>query len=361
MVPRVPDPCDVSAGCLWLLALPSPTEIILSFHSCIKSLNWGLPWVYQFWNTSVWQLHIITWDVIADLLLASPNFLSPSNPAAVCLDPTTALRFAIRPPSHRSPPPQWDRDLGWSGHGPKETHGQWWTKQMAGHVLDERFEKYSHLERSDPDQIPSAANYLVIFTCIPDKFKEDLGPWKPEVKAASTRISEMGCEKLKRSINPQSSKLQTKCLTILLCITIRYVESNKKMPSNSPNLEVCNPVQPAVRLFSTTLNPPEPSKVQKVHQFHQNHSTKIQHPSKIPWKFALKIPLDPPGPAAAQLPRWALAASSPGAPGAPGPSARHRGRARSSGRWRPVAGSWAPWAPWEKGKNMASMCHPSDA
>ena len=100
---------------------------------------------------------------------------------------------------------------------------------MAGHVLDERFEKYSFgTIRSYRKIISDLQLFKVIFTCIPDKFKEDLGPWKPEAKVASTRISEPGCEKLKRSINPQSSKLQTKRLTILLCITIRYVESNKK-------------------------------------------------------------------------------------------------------------------------------------
>ena len=147
---------------------------------------------------------------------------------------------------------------------------------MAGHVLDERFEKYSFgTIRSYRKIISDLQLFKVIFTCIPDKFKEDLGPWKPEAKVASTRISEPGCEKLKRSINPQSSKLQTKRLTILLCITLRYVESNKKNAIKFTQCEVCNQVQPAVRLFSTTLNPPEPS---KVHQFRQNqNSTNLFH------------------------------------------------------------------------------------
>ena len=47
---------------------------------------------------------------------------------------------------------------------------------MAGHVLDERFEKYSFgTIRSYRKIISELQLFKVIFTCIPDKFKED--PW----------------------------------------------------------------------------------------------------------------------------------------------------------------------------------------
>lgn len=99
---------------------------------------------------------------------------------------------------------------------------------------------------------------------------------------ASTRISEPGCEKLKRSINPQSSKLQTKRLTILLCITIRYVESNKK---NAIKFTQCGGLQPSATSRSTVFNNSQPTRTIKSpsippKSLHQNSKSQ-QNPMKI--------------------------------------------------------------------------------
>ena len=350
MVPWVPDPCGVSAGCLWLLALLSPTEIILFFHSCIKSLNWSKLGFTNF-ETQVFDNYIITWHVIADLLLASPNFLSPSNPVAMCLDPTTALRFAIRPPSHRSPPPQflWDRDLGWSGPL-KGAKGDTWP------VVDQTngwpcfrwtIWEVTHLERSDHIRSAAIWSCSIIFTCIPDKFGR---PWTLKAGSQGGFHKNLRARLWETQTKYQSTIIKTPDQT-LNNTSVHHNSLCWIQQKNAIKFTQCGGLQPSATSRSTVFNNSQPTRTIKT-------STKISPPKfKIPAKsikIPSKFPLDPPRPAAAQLPRWALAASPPGAPGAPGPRARHR-RARSSGRWRPVAGSWAPWAPWEKGKKWQAF------
>lgn len=95
-------------------------------HSFLSQLYQIAKLWFTNFETQVFDNYIITWDVIADLLLASPNFLSPSNPAAMCPcaliqqlhcdSPFAPLLTGAR---HLNGTEIWD-DLG---HGPKETHG----------------------------------------------------------------------------------------------------------------------------------------------------------------------------------------------------------------------------------------------